>query len=425
MDLGCDLASRRLRHAGSDTWDLVLGTSETAWNVVLEEGEAAVACTLTMIVSGATPGAVEVVMEREAGGVVAQWENKALWQPHMTAQMRLVYHDPTCTALRWNPYPCLRPTEAGPCGVNAYRNMPYWVWHVPAITWQSSVHHTGPGSEPGDVTYILLGTMPAFDLYCESRLTSDDDDVPAFAKRCGGSCYYWGEIQVQADLSYEWSSGHVARVTSYRMGATFCANPGGVEVFTYMRDIVTSVDDASGPSLPNVASPLDTLSPPTNFVRNYSVTSLPYGSIATYSNVNPDSSSDVPTGRFELDEVNPSHPRIEVTAANNQESIDSLGCACDCQEMTGDKTFTLEGLTGDAADYNGTFTIPKGGTEGNECEGCCWGGGADISLSWADGVWALSLGAASYTVEAGACDATLTLEKVSGSADFPDEVVIT
>jgi hypothetical protein len=100
--------------------------------------------------------------------------------------------------------------------------------------------------------------------------------------------------------------------------------------------------------------------------------------------------------------------------------------ACDCDDVTANKTFTISGLTGPLAGFNGTYTLSK--DEG----GCSWSGTngtINATLSWS-GSWTMTLSDADtsvYTASGTACDdpIVLTLTSVAESHEgIPSEITV-
>lgn len=105
---------------------------------------------------------------------------------------------------------------------------------------------------------------------------------------------------------------------------------------------------------------------------------------------------------------------------------------CDCEALTLNKTFTLSGMTGGEAVFNGTFTLVK--TPSDPPLECRWYGDNGDPLWWAElyfnsGTWTLTFGdgdGTTYTLSASTpCGGTLVMSKTGGSAEFPATITVT
>lgn len=320
------------------TWDGSAWVSDP-FNVILEDGGGNVSCILTMTAGGTAPEDVEVLLEREAGGDVAKWVNKPLWQPHRAVRMKRIWHDLTCDGISWNPYPCLIPSGvAPPCEELGYPDVLYWLIKIPA----NYVSSLPPYASPGIVAAIP--TNAASGGFCSP-------------------CYYRALVTIDGN-------DYQMEVCGFVVRTSLASSPG------------------IGTENPLLA-----------------------GSLGD----NPGWDTSPPEGWWEWPHGFPAVPYLQLMAiyddTDEEAALDCTGC--DPEDVTADKTFTIS-----AVDY----TIEKGGTAGDECDGHCWGNGPDITLTWTDGVWELHYFSDIYTVEAGACELTLFMDKFSGSG--PDTLTV-
>jgi len=91
---------------------------------------------------------------------------------------------------------------------------------------------------------------------------------------------------------------------------------------------------------------------------------------------------------------------------------------CDCSTITHAWQFFVNAEEGTSASaWNGGYNIFKGGTPGDECDGCCWNGGADFNLAPFGSFTRLITPFGIYLTGQDVCDDPLVLTLDSGGID--------
>lgn len=306
----------RLKYT-SGQWERQPVTGETAWELVLEIDGDPVECRLIMTANGTTPGGVEIVLERAAGGVIAIWENIALWQPHIVCQMKLVFKDLTCKALRINPYPCLLPSMPLPPECDPYSDTDQVVscWRVQIPAHEVLCRLVDGGTELDAETFTLF---PTFEILCLPLEEYDSIDPAAYF---GGTCWYRGQIIVRPGVNWTpgvpEGEGFLVQIDSFRLTVDV---GGGLQIHV-QRDQITPLNT---PALP--AGEWHRQDPDFGDSLSISATSLwdgtanpvwSYGTFETYFTlVNEDEGEQVPSVSFPVPPaIDPEDPHVLTAAA--------------------------------------------------------------------------------------------------------------